>query len=804
MHVRWVAVAWLCGIQSVFANEAAPSAGAGAPPGIRDYSYIYFEQGYPTPLSGRRAESMANRTARSNPDVVVQTGFYSLRLDCDTMKLSGYDALYGSDYVMALNEEVKVFSPAELVLRFKKDDVVYTCTSGVVQDSDGQHVRLIQSGQFVQRYDHTGLVFTGTNGKVLEKTGRLEITAWPQHVVFNLDLSGVEGVTQTGIRLTSPAGKVHHVQAQGAQTVLTLQPHLDQAFQALEPAVHIKTADSLEVDFDPIEQGLRIRLPMDYIRFPADTDRLDEFAIEVHNPSLSDRSIPLIFDEIPVRGITGTSMLLCEAQDGRPTGIPVQISKNWHNKPGQSIVHDGHWLRGYTMVPLKAGETKRLRLRVVTGYWGGVPAVSYAQLSVIGYNGNWKWDESALGCWGEAMCYDPSQHLGSSFITDVRPSFTTGRNGNTYTWTENIGGGDFLVYFDRSNTYRWTKQLKTAYRWTGPNMAEVFYSGVTDDDAIRFSYRIRFVRTADYHRRFHAYRYEFLKDVISPRRLVFHQMAADYYNTIRFGRFYLGDQNGLQSAHDLATGLTGYAGAAIPFDNAWLAIDDTISNEHGPVETKARRGLLSMTSTLNGRPFPCFLHLHGANGRGSATFDLSSESVSRSYSAGDIVAGELEFIMPPKTPDVYWGGDREFAGRLESYGTNGWQAVSDEFNYNLNLGVSMHAGILERNYPLEIRAVEGGSVLADLTIRRGGIGHLPILLRGVPPGCALKVERHLGGKWVPLESVDINMNSYYQGVRNADGSMDCVFNIQRPSGHLDDSWRIRILNSTDSGATPDP
>ncbi|VGO18395.1 hypothetical protein [Pontiella sulfatireligans] len=787
MNMKWIAAAiCLCGELGMVSSGAVPA-------GNRDYSFIYFEQGYPTRLIGRRAESMANRTARANPDVVVQTGFYSLRLDCDTMRLSGYDAVQGSDYVTALNEDMTAFTAADLQLRIEKDGIAYTCTSGVVQDPEGQNMRLIQSGQFVQRFDHVGLVFTGANGEVLTKAGRLEITAWPEHVVFNLDLSGVVGVTKTGIQLTSPAGKIHRSVMMGTRTVLTLQPHLDQAFQSLEPSSHIKVHDSLQVDFDPIEQGLRIKLPMERVRFPADTNRLDEFVVELRNPSGSDRSIPLIFDEIQTRGITGTSMLLCEERDGRPTGIPVQISKNWHSKPGRKIVHDGPWLRGYTMVPLKAGETKRFRLRVVTGYWGKVPAVSYAQLSVIGYGGNWKWDESALGSWGESMCYDPSQHLGSSFITDVRPAFTTGNGEKSYEWTENVGGGDFLVYFDRSNTYRWTKRLKTAYRWTGPNMSEVLYSGVTDDDAIRFNYRIRSVRTADYHRRFHSYRYEFLKDVASPKRLVFHQMAADYYNSVQFDRFYLGGRHGLEAEYDCPTGTSGYTGTTVPFENRWLAIDDTTSSDRKRKTAKTRRGLLSIGSKLNDKPFPAYLHLHGVKGTGSATFDLSSDSVSRSYSAGDVVEGELEFILPPKTPDVYWGTDREFSGRLKSYGTNAWQAVADEFDHNIQLGVSVRSGRLERNYPVEIQALESGKVLADFTIERGGIGHVPILLRDVPLGCALKAERHLDGKWVPLESVEIDQNNYYQGVRNSDGTMDCVFNIKRPSHDLDDRWRVRIL-----------
>ncbi|MCF7847695.1 MAG: hypothetical protein K9M45_02500 [Kiritimatiellales bacterium] len=746
----------------------------------RNYTYIYFENGYPTRVRGnRRPPDMDNILARENPDLVIQTGFYSLRMDCDTMQLSGYDVLQGSDYITALNEDVTKFSPAKLSLRIDKDGVGYTCTSGIVQDKKKQYVRLIESGRFVQRFDHMGLVFTAANGDVLEKAGRLEVTAWPDHVVFNLDFTGVEGVTKAGIQLISPAGKIHRSAVIGNQALLALQPHLDRTYEPLD-------GTGIKCVFDREEFGLRFDLPIDEVKFPSDTNRVDEFVIEVRNPSKEARNIPLIFNEIKPQAITGTSMVLCES-DGRPAGIPVQVSKNWHRKPDQRITHEGPWLRGYAMVPLAAGETKRFRLRVVTGYWGGVAAVSYSQLCVIGYAGNWKWDESALGCWGESMCYDPTQHLGSSFIADVRPAFTISKNGRTHEWTENVGGGDFLIYFDSSNTYRWTKRLKTAYRWTGPNMTEVLYSGVTDNEKIRFNYRIRSVRTADYHRRFHAFKYEFLQDVVSPERLVFHQMAADYYSSVEFDRHYIGDQNGLRSTHAHETDMKGYAGSPIPFDHSWLAIDDTVG---GGDAAKARRGILSLSSTLNGKAFASCLHRYSP-GKGRELFDLSSDSVCRSYSAGDVVAGELEVVLPPKSIEVYWGTDREFTKRLKTYGTNAWQAVADEYRHNSRLSVTMHKGTLRENYPVEIQAAQDdGAVFADFTINRGGIGHVPVVLQGAPIGSALSVERHLTGKWVPL-----GPEAYYQGIRNAQGKLDCVFNIDRPSSDLNRSWRIRILKT---------
>ena len=58
-------------------------------------------------------------------------------------------------------------------------------------------------------------------------------------------------------------------------------------------------------------------------------------------------------------------------------------------------------------------------------------------------------------------------------------------------------------------------------------------------------------------------------------------------------------------------------------------------------------------------------------------------------------------------------------------------------------------------------------VLAELIIERCGIGHEPILLRGVSPECALEIVRHINGKRAPLESVSLDQNYYYQGGRNA-------------------------------------
>lgn len=131
----------------------------------RHYSYIYRENGYPTrEAQSRRPQPWANTTSRENPDLIIQTGYYSLVMDAKTLELEGFDALNGSDYVSALNQDVTQFTPADLTLKVYQDGVEYTATSGQVQTGADVHVRLIESGQFLQRYDHLGITFNAVDG----------------------------------------------------------------------------------------------------------------------------------------------------------------------------------------------------------------------------------------------------------------------------------------------------------------------------------------------------------------------------------------------------------------------------------------------------------------------------------------------------------------------------------------------------------------------------------------------------------------------------------------------------------------
>lgn len=770
------------------------------------YGYIYWENGLPIADLARRPDSWANPDMAANPDIIIETGYYNLRFDSDDIDLTGYDASEGSDYISALTEQVINFSDAAILLKAYKDGVAYTARTGVVEEAGQLHVHLIESGQFVQRFDHTGLVFTDSEGNELGASGYFELTAWPDRVVFTLDFSDVSDIERTTIQVTSPDGNKHLKDSFSSKINLAVKPQDDQTLSTLSAGKYITQAyqaedkEALAVTFDNDQYAFRIDLDPDSISYPSAINRFDEYVIEVSNPTDSEANIPLVFNQTTIPTITGTVMTLAEYDDGRPTGIPVQISKNWHKTDDYEHHHEGNWLRGSSMVTLAANSSKTFKLRVIYGYWDAVGAVSHAQLSLIGYGDtHWKWDESALGAWGESMTYDPNQAIAAAFIADVRPSWTTPLNSATadHNWTENLGGGDFLKYFDENGDYRWAKQIKTAYRWTGPNMTEVLYSGLSDNDKLRFTYTTQLVRSNDYHRRFHSYKYEILED-IKPTRFVYHQMAADYYKMTKFDNYYRGNGSYLYNSVEAEHGGNEYVNS-LYFKQRWLAIDDTEASD----EVHANRGIISWESLLNGAVQTPYVHSYGRTwGTDTTLFDISADSTTKTYQAGDVIEGRLEFILPAELNSDYWGADQAFADRLKGY-ENAWQAIQDEHIYN-NMSVTVTQGTLQQNYPVVIDAADA-TVLAAFTIPADkGIGHIPVIIQNATAGLALRAQYKLedsdSWEWGVEDTSNIGTNAFYQGYLNADASMDYVFNIIRPVGSLSKAMTVRIFTTTSTNS----
>ena len=108
-----------------------------------------------------------------------------------------------------------------------------------------------------------------------------------------------------------------------------------------------------------------------------DIREYDEMVVTVENKSNQDLYVPSYFWVEKLANPTGVCAIVCD-QDLRPTGIPIQVSKNWHIQgiPGYGFFY--HYL------PVKANSTQQYILRLAYGFWGSLPSVSHANLCLVG------------------------------------------------------------------------------------------------------------------------------------------------------------------------------------------------------------------------------------------------------------------------------------------------------------------------------------------------------------------------------------------------------------------------------------
>lgn len=795
-----------CNSSSLSSSEDSEGANEERTSYSRLYGYLYWEYGLPISDGGRRPDSWITDEMINNPDLIIQTGYYNLRFAADELALTGFDASEGSDYLTALHEDVSEFSAADLHIEIDANGVTYTAQYAEVEDSDTGDFQmgLIEQGQYVQRFDHTGLVFEDADGNELDLSADdhyFEITAWPDRVVFTLDLTNFEDVTRSQITITSPDGVLHDVEEDTNKVNLAIAPASDETLPELDPELYVTEAynvsddsDFEDVSFNTDQHAFFFDLPSWGVWYTSGVDNsYKELQFELTNPTDEEINIPVVFSLNRFNTITGTVMTLVE-EDGRPSGFAVQVAKNWHGTSGTRN-HVGYWHTGSAMIPVEANSSRTLKLRVIYGYWDSVGTASHSHLSLIGYSDKaWQWDESAIGAWGESMTFSPVSCIGSAFMDDIRPSYTTPKNGTStdHAWTENVGGGEYMVYFDENGDFRWPKKLKTAYQWIGPNMTQIYYSGYTDDNAIRFTYGSHLVRSNDYHRRFQQYSYEVLEN-IEPTRFVYYQMAADYYMSAAFDDYYRGDANGVSESHiGEEQGGNEYL-ASYQFNDSWLAIADLTGA--GDTAT-SYRGLIWRDSEVNGEDAELYLHNYGRTwGSDTILFGFGSDSTTPTLTAGTEISGEIEFVMPAQSATEYWGSDTAFSERLATY-TTPWNAIHDEYAYN-DMTVTATNGTVENSYPIIVEPLTE-SIDVQLTIPASkGIGHIPIVLSNAAAGQALYAEVYNEGEWVDaVENDDVFENhAYYQGYFNADGTMDYVFNVIRPADlAFNESLLVRIYS----------
>lgn len=728
-----------------------------------DYTFAWWSGGFtdrPVPKTKTRDAVPAGSHILN-----IRTGTWAMAFDMEHVRILKLGKIESSKpYAEATLEGDEVLEPLgaaptdALTLTVTIGGKEYRCVRGgeLADPSGGWHkqypYRLIDSGRWVQRFDIQGLVFETAAHEPLSATGSLEITASPTVLDFRLNLTAHEPIPQATVKIAINRPK----QMSSSHSTHDFKP--GQTFQIDHSITPGRASDAPGNASGGGSSDAAVpnchtyTLPFKNWR-PDDFNRLDRMPLRLENRSSTTDEMPLLFQmDQPGFPIVGLTPMLRDTA-GNPTGIPVQISKNWHRADGAGLLYQGPWFHGFMMLRLPPHSYVECELAIAYAGWGGLPAVSHAQLCLIGWGGNQLWDQVAIGSWGESITYDPEIGLGRSFIDDVRPLMVSSMSGGKPRgWTNNVGGGDFLVYFDEQGQRQYLSGARTAYLAHGPNLTHARYAATTADGAIAACIDVSSPRCDDVNRAFHRFRYDVLKETPFTR-LAFYQLGADRYNDHTFGALARGNEAGLTEQWTPAKGTLKYERQGIPCPGAapWFAL--TEGRPRKPLTDQsawADRGLVIRTwrARLGGKevrePFAAVFGTD--NGVASANVELAPPPGLTKLLPGDFVEAEVELLIVPQSAADYQGPNANLRASLAAEGAEHWRPVARLAAGN-KLEVKATRGTLEHTYPIAVRA-DGGRATLEVT---GGVGYVPLTVSGLPDYKDYKLWKIIEGKRVMVD-----------------------------------------------------
>jgi hypothetical protein len=466
-------------------------------------------------------------------------------------------------------------------------------------------------------------------------------------------------------------------------------------------------------------------------------DAIERVRLILKNSANREATVRLLFEKTAagLRGrlgqsITGMSAILRDA-DGHPLGIPVQLSKNWHGRSGDNP-YEGTWFHGFTQLRLPAETTVDVELTLAFAHWGGVPAASHAQLCLIGWGANQLWDESAMGSWGESICYEPDQIQAGCSILDVRPLMVTSMgNDRAWGWTNNVGGGDFFRLFDGAGRRVPHGRMKTAYEKQGPCLTEVTYAGQVGE-GIEHAETVSLSRTDDIVRGVYSVRMD-VKQPVEFSRLVLFQIGADTYSYTGERKMAVGDVTGL--VREWATQWGGDEYRTQPLECMgtvpWVSLHEAVRRPRAERGAWANRGIVirEWRARLGGKDARPWVAERGAvvGSKATSTLDIVPPPDVTQLLPGDFVEATIEHLMLPQAAADYYGPNEPLRAALATM-QDSWRLVHREAVKNVRR-VEVLKGRLERLHPDVRVAAEDG--LAEFTIS-GGLGYVPITVTGLP------------------------------------------------------------------------
>jgi hypothetical protein len=353
---------------------------------------------------------------------------------------------------------------------------------------------------------------------------------------------------------------------------------------------------------------------------------------------------------------------------------------------------------------------------------------------LIGWGHNQFWDQAAIGSFGESICYEPGRVQRRCFIDDIRPLMTLPvAGGKPWSWAENCGGGDFLLWTDEGGVDRGFRATRSDYRAYGPCRTEVCYLEETAGGEITAHMEVSLTRRDDYLRAFHRLRFDAAR-AVPAQRLAFFQLGADFYNDTPARWVAFGDIQGVRQEWTPPRGSGIFDRRAVPLagDQAWVSIHGLDRAALTKGGAAGSRGLIvrSWRAVLGGKPAPTPHLSTFCNEWGQGNFKTVIELVPppgiSALRPGDSVEAEVEIVVFPTDARSYYGPNEPFRQALTT-SADTWRLVHREAAGNA-LRVEARCGTVTRRFPLIVAVGAGEKFEANI---QGGVGWLPVTFTGL-------------------------------------------------------------------------
>jgi hypothetical protein len=348
-----------------------------------------------------------------------------------------------------------------------------------------------------------------------------------------------------------------------------------------------------------------------------------------------------------------------------------------------------------------------------------------------------RWEQLAIGCWGETCCMDLDMGCCKQTITDIRMLFTKGEDGKLWQWSNAGWGGDWLqVYNDKSERlmpFSW----KSAYESHGPCLTCMHIGGSyqsSDGNQVELTSSVRTLRTDDYARTFTRLSYVFKKDLPTLKSHFFGLGGSSHINTPKVA---YGNKDGLTEEINIEEDierdayfierkeLTGSPPWFIGFPDQ--EIRDSAKLGKGFRALVIRKFHASFSNVEYHNPSISLIGQHKhLNVDVNLKLVLSPPIGVESFQSGDNVDFVVELITLPKMAKDYYGPNEEFRSHLLK-NEDSWRIIYREAIQN-DLQVTISGGILKCKYPIIIIVTDEDKVVVKT---KGGVGGVPIKFEGL-------------------------------------------------------------------------